>query len=96
MQDKSKMKKELLEMLRSDMKEMMMAEKGDIFSEMMPKEEDMTKVTVAGDSPESVEAGLSKAQQIMKSKLGHMGEDSDDEMDEEMHEKMMKKLKKTK
>lgn len=75
MKDKKGMKKELLEMLRNDMKEMMMTEKGESFSEMMPKEEEMTKVTVAGDSPEAVEEGLSKAQQIMKHKLGMMGED---------------------
>lgn len=94
MKDKSKMKKELLEMLRNDMKEMMMAEKGDIFSEVMPKKEDMSKVTVMGDSPEAVKEGLSKAQQIMKAKLGHMGEDHD--MDHDMDDEEKKKKKKSK
>ncbi len=84
MHDKSKMKKELLETLKSVMKEIRAEEKMGSMKEslgesMMPEGimdalsgEDMpkTQVTVAGDSPEAVKEGLSKAEQIMEAKFG--------------------------
>ena len=86
-------KKELLEMLKYEMKEMMSEEKKGYMDEMMP-EKAMQKVTVAGDSPEALEQGLSKAQEIMKAKMGD--EYMDDSMgdypiDEEYMDKMKKK-----
>jgi hypothetical protein len=78
-------KKELLEMLKQAMQEMISEEKSGLFSEVMPKKKEMSKVTVMGDSPKAVEEGLSKAQQIMKAKLGKdaMMEDSEEESEEE-------------
>lgn len=78
-------KEELLEILRGEMKEMIMAEKSDHMSEMMPKPEgdEMTEVTVAGENPEAVAEGLSKAEQIMQAK---MGGDSTEEAVEEVME----------
>jgi hypothetical protein len=70
---KSELKKELLKLLKSDMMEEAKSSKADLFKDMMPKKgekEAMSKVTVMGDSPEAVMEGLSKAEQIMKKKLG--------------------------
>jgi hypothetical protein len=70
---KSELKKELLRMLKSDMMEESKNSKADLFKEMMPKKEKkegMSKVTVMGDSPGAVMEGLSKAEEIMKKKLG--------------------------
>jgi hypothetical protein len=79
---KSELKKELLRMLKSDMMEESKKGKADLFKEYGPKKaEKMAKVTVMGDSPEAVAEGLSKAQQIMKAKLGKV------EMDDEGYEK---------
>ena len=70
---KTELKKELLKLLKSDMMEEAKSSKADLFKDMMPKKgekEGMSKVTVMGDSPEAVMEGLSKAEQIMKKKLG--------------------------
>jgi len=66
---KKDIKKHMLKMLKKSMKDMMFEDKGEFMDEM-PKSEKMTKVTVMGDSPEAVEKGLTKAQEIMKAKLG--------------------------
>ena len=79
--DKSKLKLEMLEMLKQEMKDMMGEEKKGILSEKMPK-----KVTVMSDSKEGLEEGLSKAQQIMKSKLGMLPEMESEEMESEESE----------
>lgn len=72
---KSELKKELLKMLKSDMMEESRKGKADLFKEFGPKKmEKMSKVTVMGDSPEALSEGLSKAQQIMKAKLGKVEE----------------------
>jgi hypothetical protein len=71
-------KKELLKSLKGEMKRMMVEEKKPMLMEkLMPKMEEeesegaeMQKVTVMSDSEEGLEKGLSKAQQIMKAKLG--------------------------
>lgn len=78
--EKSKMKMEMLEMLKQEMKEMMGEEKKGMLSKNMPK-----KVTVMSDSKEGLEKGLSKAQQIMKAKLGSLPEE-DYEKEDEMEE----------
>jgi hypothetical protein len=79
--EKSKMKMEMLEMLKQEMKEMMGEEKKGMLSENMPK-----KVTVMSDSKEGLEKGLSKAQQIMKAKLGSLPEEEEYEKEDEMEE----------
>jgi hypothetical protein len=77
---KSELKKELLKMLKSDMMEESKKGKADLFKEYGPKKaEKMAKVTVMGDSPEAVAEGLSKAQQIMKAKLGKVEMEDEDE-----------------
>jgi hypothetical protein len=105
MDDKSKMKQELLKQLKADMMEMMGEEKREL---LMPKK--MSKVTVMSDSPEGLKKGLSKAEQIMKAKLGKsdgdetmedLMEDCEEECEEEDEDydkkakfsKMMSKLK---
>lgn len=65
---KKELKEELLKMLKSDMMEMKKDGKKSLFEGKMPKK--MQKVTVMADSPEGLKKGLSKAQQIMKAKLG--------------------------
>lgn len=70
-------KKELLKSLKGEMKKMMVEEKKPmLMDKLMPKKDEesegaeMQKVTVMSDSEEGLEKGLSKAQQIMKAKLG--------------------------
>lgn len=64
---KKDLKKEMLKMLKSDMMSMK-KDKKDLFEGKMP--EKMEKVTVMADSKEGLMEGLSKAEQIMKAKLG--------------------------
>lgn len=64
---KKSLKKEMLEMLKSDMVGMK-KDKKDLFDGKMP--EKMDKITVMADSKEGLMEGLSKAEQIMKAKLG--------------------------
>jgi len=64
---KSDIKKELLKMLKDDMKGMMREDKKNYMDEMPEKK---AKVTVMSDSEEGLIEGLSKAEQIMKMKLG--------------------------
>lgn len=78
---KKKMKEELLKMLKSDMMGMKSEGKKDLFDGMLPSKE-MSKVTVMGDSPESVAEGLSKAEQIMKAKLGDKSEKKEQSCEE--------------
>ena len=63
--------------------------KKDLFEGKMPKK--MEKVTVMADSKEGLVKGLSKAEQIMKAKLGEKAyeeAEGEDEMEgEEMEEK---------
>lgn len=66
---KYEMKEDLLKMLKKQMKDSMGEDKGPGIQELLPKSEEMTKITIAGDSPEAVEEGLSKAQEIMKAKF---------------------------
>jgi hypothetical protein len=65
---KKELKKEMLKMLKSDMVGMKKDGKKDLFDGKMPKK--MEKVTVMSDSKEGLMEGLSKAEQIMKAKLG--------------------------
>jgi len=79
---KKDIKKELLKSLKADMKKMMVEDKKPILESLLPKMDEempeggseMQKVTVMSDSPEGLEKGLSKAQQIMKAKLGKKSE----------------------
>jgi hypothetical protein len=81
---KKDIKKELLQSLKADMKKMMLEDKKPILERLLPKPESMEhemeegegmqKVTVMADSKEGLEKGLSKAQQIMKAKLGKKSE----------------------
>ena len=89
-------KEELLEILRGEMKEMMLEEKSNHMSDMMPSKdesEEMTEVTVQGDNPESVVEGLSKAEEIMKAKLGgdSTEEAIEDVMDVDLDDELKKK-----
>lgn len=73
------MKKELLKSLKADMKKMMLEDKKPLMDKLMPMSEmpeegEMQKVTVMADSKEGLEKGLSKAQQIMRAKLGKKSE----------------------
>jgi hypothetical protein len=77
MDDKAKMKEELLRELKANMMEMMGEEKRGL---IMPKK--MSKVTVMSDSPEGLKKGLSKAEEIMKAKLGSA--DGDETMEDLM------------
>lgn len=43
----------------------------------------LSKVEVVSDSPEGLKKGLSKAEQILKAKLGDKAEDSEEESSEE-------------
>jgi len=78
---KKQIKKELLKMLKSQMKGMMSDDMGESLGDSMSHKNDMpkkmSKVTVMGDSPEAVEKGLSKAQEIMKAKLGEASLESE-------------------
>jgi hypothetical protein len=74
---KKSIKEELLKMLKSDMIKMKGDSKKDVFEGMMPKK--MQKVTVMSDSPEGIKKGLSKAEEIMKAKLGDKKEHSCEE-----------------
>lgn len=87
--DKKELKKELLKMLKSDMLGMKSEGKKGLFEEMMPKKADMQKVTVMSDSPEGLVKGLTKAEQIMKAKLGEKSYESDEDETEEYEEKKM-------
>lgn len=81
---KKKAKSEMLSMLSDEMKEMM--REGYADSDLGKK----MKVTVASDSEEGLQKGLSKAKEIMKKKL-EMGEM--DEEDCEMEDDYSKKKK---
>jgi hypothetical protein len=51
------------------------------------KKKKLSKVTVMSDSEEGLEKGLTKAQEILKAKLGKMfGDDSKEELEEECEE----------
>ena len=69
---KKEMKKDLLKMLKSDMMGMK-KDKSDLFDGMLPEKK--MQVTVAADSKEGLKEGLSKAEQIMKAKLGKKSEE---------------------
>jgi hypothetical protein len=69
---KKDIKKDLLKMLRNDMKGMMMEEKGSSLHDMMPEKK--AKVTVMADDEEGLIEGLSKAEQMMKMKFGEESE----------------------
>lgn len=58
-----KMKKEARKKMLRELKNMM---KDDMHEDMREKMKGMQKVTVASDSPEGLEMGLSKAQKILK------------------------------
>lgn len=76
---KKKLKEEMLKMLKSDMMGMKKDGKKDLFDGKMPKK--MEKVTVMADSKEGLMEGLSKAEQIMKAKLGSKEESKCDVCD---------------
>ena len=78
---KKQLKEEMLKMLKSDMMDMKKESKKGLFDGIMPKKGEMQKVTVMADSKEGLKKGLSKAQEIMKAKLG-----IDPEMEEEKEE----------
>lgn len=85
---KKKAKKEMLSALSSEMKDMM--REGYKDSDLMDK----MKVTVASDSEEGLEEGLSKAQEIMKKKSLGMskmmyGEEEDEMYDDEYEKEDM-------
>jgi hypothetical protein len=82
MMAKSKMLREL--------KKAMMEELGAPLGEKM---KDMKKVTVASDSEEGLEEGLSKAQQILqkKSEMEDMDEDEHEDDEMSMLRKILKK-----
>jgi hypothetical protein len=65
MKDKLEAKKAMLKSLKSEMKSMMGEGRGDL-SDMLGKK--LMKVTVASDSKEGLEKGLSKAEEIMQKK----------------------------
>lgn len=88
---KKELKEELLKMLKSDMLGMKKEGKKDLFEGKMPKK--MEKVTVMSDSKEGLMEGLSKAEQIMKAKLGSKYESKEDE-EMEGEEKECKKCSK--
>jgi len=94
------LKKEMLKMLKGDMKEMMGEEKEDLFKDLMKDKEGMQKVTVMAEDEEGLEEGLDKAQEILKAKYGEMDMESpmeeaeemmEDEMEDEMCPKCMNK-----
>jgi len=82
--DKKKAKLSQLKDLSKEMRKMM----GDSFGDSMQK------VTVASDSPEGLQKGLSKAQEIMKKKgilkdeSDDMKEDIDEDEEEELEDEM--------
>ena len=63
------LKEELLKILKSDMLDMKKEGKKDLFGDLMDKK-GVQKVTIMADSKEGLKKGLSKAQEIMKAKLG--------------------------
>jgi len=81
---KKELKEELLKMLKSDMLGMKKEGKKDLFEGKIPKK--MEKVTVMSDSKEGLMEGLSKAEQIMKAKLGSKHESEEEEMEGEEKE----------
>jgi hypothetical protein len=78
--DRKELKQEMLKMLKSDMVGMKKKGKKDLFEGKMPKK--MDKVTVMSDSKEGLMEGLSKAEQIMKAKLGDKSESKDESKEE--------------
>lgn len=74
--------------LRDDMKDLMKEEGLGHFSKLMPKK--MMKVTVAAPDEKSLEKGLSKAEQILKAKMGEPSEESKMEspLEESMEDEM--------
>lgn len=81
MEKKAKAKSEMLKELSKEMSD-------DMYSPMkdMLKGKNLKKVTVASDSPEGLQKGLSMAEKLMKLKKdqnGEMEEESEDEMNQE-------------
>lgn len=67
-----KMKKEARKKMLKELKGMM---KDDAYGHMKDKMKSMDKVTVASDSPEGLQEGLSKAQKILKKRSEMEGEE---------------------
>lgn len=98
--DKMKDKKEMLKMLKKQMKDM---QYGDMMNkdmeEGMEDMEGLKKVTVMSDTPEGLEEGLDTAEEILKEKMmmmkdGEMMEEEDaEEEEEEMPSEMKEKIK---
>jgi len=88
MKGKKSAKREMLEALKKEMNS------GDDVG-MADKLKDLKKVTVASDSKEGLEKGLSKAQEILKkrSELLGLDEDEDEKEDKEESEEKMEMLK---
>lgn len=80
MKDKLEAKKAMLKSLKSEMKSMMGEGRNDL-SDMLGKKK--MKVEVDADSKEGLKEGLSKAEEIMNSKLGPMSAPKDDESESE-------------
>lgn len=70
---KSHVKRSILKDLKEAMRQDMHGSMGDKMKQ---------KVVVASDSPEGLEEGLSKAQEILKKRLEMMGEDMDSESED--------------
>lgn len=82
MEMKKKAKSDMLKKLSEEMQQMMREgyEDSDLKDKLM-------KVTVAAEDEDGLKKGLSKAEEIMKGRLGDvMMEDSEDEMEEESME----------
>lgn len=75
------LKRELLEILRDEMRGMAKEEKNKSRSELL-KPKSMQKVTVMADSKEGLKKGLSKAEELMKAKLGENMMDDESQEDE--------------
>lgn len=73
------LKKEMLQMLKKEMMQLVRQDKNEKFGGMLPKK--MEKVTVMSDSKEGLKKGLSKAEEILKAKMGK-SEESEDESEE--------------
>ena len=66
---------DMLKMLSDDMKSMIGERKSSSLKDVLGDKGQM-KATVVADSAEGLKEGLSKAEQIMKAKLGKKSEDS--------------------
>jgi hypothetical protein len=80
------LKKEMLKLLKKEMMMSMKEKKRGLFEGMLPSNKEVKKVTVMADSDEGLKKGLSKAEEIMKAKLGDMEESEDEEMEDEEYE----------